>query len=89
MINWWCSSESSSIPLFFLPHETGTGDSCKDGTHRTTEVSDRVAVLMIKAVLVLVVEETVVLVDVLVDKLMDVAVLVVVVVYVLKKGLLF
>jgi hypothetical protein len=77
---WWCSSSSSSsIPLFFLPQETGTGDSWKAGTHFTTEVSDKMAVLVMTAVLVLVVMLVVVLVDVLVDKLMVVKVLVVVV----------
>jgi hypothetical protein len=70
MMNWWNSSESSSIPLFFRPQETGIAETCKDGTHLTTDVRDKVAVLTIVAVLVLVVVAvTVTLVDVLVDKL--------------------
>ena len=88
---WRCSSGSSlsSIPLFFLPQETGTAESWRDGTHFTTDVRDNVAVAVITAVLVLVVELVDIDVDVLVDKLIVVVVLVVVVVYVLKKGLLF
>lgn len=76
----WGSFSKSSVDLFFRPQGPAPAATWNCGTHFTTDVRDKVAVVVITAVLVLVVDVVDVLMTVLVDKVTTVLVLVVVVV---------
>ena len=69
MTNCWSSEYSSSSSLFFLVQFKATPESCKVGTHLTTEMSDKDKEVVIVVVLVLNIELKAVIIEVLVDML--------------------